>query len=220
MRRLISTRSSVVIILLGFVAVVVAAVLSMHPSLSDAREELERGWSGLQPALDERFDRLAALSRAVGDARPDGPELLAAVDGTISDWKTRLSERPTPDVDAEPEAANRVESAGARLVAAVSASPRLTEQRAVVEALREYVTDDPEVERARYNDAVDRYDSARARFPGRFFADLLGFEDVRTVALPVALETVELPELPPEEPADQPADQPTADEPSGGAAAT
>lgn len=200
MRRLSSTRSSVLVIVLGLVAVVVAAVLSMHPSLSDAREELEQGWSGLQPALDERFDRLAALSRAVGDARPDGPDLLAAVDDTVSDWKTVLSERPTPDVDTEPEAANRVESAGARLVVAVTASPRLTEQRAVVEALREYVTNDPEIERARYNDAVDRHDSARARFPGRFFADLLGFEGVRTVELPVAFEDVELPEMPAEPP--------------------
>lgn len=204
MRRLSSTRSSVVIILVGLVAVVVAAVLSMHPPLSDAREELEQAWAGLQPALDERFDRLAALSRAVSDARPDEPDLLTAVDDTISDWKTLLSERPTPDVDAEPAAANRAESAGARLVVAITASPRLTEQRPVVEALRDYVTNDPEVDRARYNDAVDRYDSARARFPGRFFADLLGFDGVRTVELPVALQDVEspespeLPELPPE----------------------
>lgn len=201
MRRLSSTRSSVIVILVGLVAVVVAAVLSMHPPLSDAREELEQAWGGLQPALDERFDRLAALSRAVSDARPDEPDLLTAVDDTISDWKTLLSERPTPDVDAEPAAANRAEAAGARLVVAVTASPRLTERRAVVEALRDYVANAPEVDRARYNDAVDRYDSARARFPGRFFADLLGFESVRTVELPVALqdlESPELPELPPE----------------------
>lgn len=205
-------RSSILVIVIGLAAVVAAAILSMHPPLSDAREEAEQAWSSLQTPLEERFDHLAALSRAVRDARPDGPDLLDAVDEAISGWKTFVSERPTPDIDTEPAAAVRVESAGARLATAILASPRLAENRQVVEALNGFIAADPQVERARYNDAVDRYDSARARFPGRFFADLLGFEGVRTVTLPVALEDIELPGLPPapapEEPAEDAAEEP------------
>lgn len=199
-------RTSIIIVVAGTVAVALAAVLTMHPSLSDAGDEVDAGWAALQPPLDQRFDALAALSRAVDEARPDSPALTGAVDRAVTDWKTQVGRRPTPDADAEARVANRAESVGARLVTAVLASPPLVENRAVVQALHDFVASDPDVDRARYNDAVDRYDSARARFPGRFFADLLGFEGVHTVELPVALGDVELPELPPEpEPAEEPA---------------
>ncbi|HLF40150.1 MAG TPA: LemA family protein [Acidimicrobiia bacterium] len=190
-------RSSVIIIVLGVVAVGAASTLSMYPSLSDARDQLESQWGAQVTTLDQRYELLAALSRAVRAVEGD-LELLDDVDDALGEWKALTSQRPTPDPDAEPAGANRVEGEGARLARVVTTRPSLQKNADVVLALREYLAADVRATLEPYNGAVKRYDRARNRFPGPFLASLLGFETVDTVEVPGALDDLVVPEPPPE----------------------
>lgn len=188
-------RSFVFIVILGLAAVVMASVLSMQPSLSDARDAIDSQWGQVQPQLDQRYDRLASLSRAVRAQRAD-LALLDDVDVALGDWEARSSRRPTPDPRQEAEVANRVESDGARLARSVTASPGLTASADVVLALRDFLTSDPKILLEPYNESVERYDRARSRFPGAFFASLLGFPAVGTVEVPGAYADIPVPAEP------------------------
>lgn len=189
------SRSSLVVIAVGVLAVVAAAVLSMYPRVADSRDAVERTWSGLLPQLDRRYELLTALSREV---RAQGREedLIRDLEVALSGWKVLVSERPTPDVDDEPGAANHIEGLAARLLVRIAASATLREHHAVVSALHEFAGALPSSAVAAYNDAVRRYDRARSRFPGRFFAGLLGFDALVTLQVPEALARPELPPVP------------------------
>lgn len=190
-------RSSVIVIAVGVIAVAAASVVSMYPSLSDARDAVEEEWGRVHPQLDQRYDRLAALSRAVRAAQADF-ELLDEVDDAVGGWKAMTRRRPTPDSDEEPPAANRVEGAGARLARSVTVKPSLRANGDVVLALREYLGVDPRPSLEAFNESVERYDRARSRFPGPFFASILGFDALNTVEVPGALFDLDVPEPPPE----------------------
>lgn len=208
-------RSAIIVIAIGIIAVALASVLSMYPSVSEARDLVEDRWQAAQPRLDERYERLASLSRAVRAVRAD-VDLLDDVDEDVADWKTLTGKRPTPDVNDEPQAANRAESAGARLARFVTTTPSLRENADVVIALHEYLGTDPTSVLEPYGDAVDDYDSARSRFPGRFFASLLGFEGLSTVEVPGALDDLDVPEPPPPPTTTATAPDDEGDRPEGG----
>lgn len=192
-------RSSIIVIVVGLVAVTIASVVSMYPSLSDARDTVEAEWSTAEQALEARYDALAELSRAVRAVQAD-LELLDEVDDALGDWKAAASQRPTPDPDNEPPVANRVEGAAARLARTVTSRPSLRGNGDVVLALLGYLGTDPTAALQPYNDAVQRFDRARNRFPGPFFAEILGFDALSTIEVPGALAELDLPDPPTPEP--------------------
>lgn len=211
----IRARTAVVVVVVGVVAVALAAVLSVRPALDDARSTVDRSWESLRPVLDERYGRLAAFRDAVRAVRADH-DLLDEVDAALAGWERATRGQPDPETGAP--AASRAESVGTRLAVAVAASPRLVQDPGVAEGLRGFVTHDVSVPLQAYNEAVRRYDSARARFPGAFFAGLLGYDPLPTVEVPGALAEVELPAPPPPDeppPGEPPPGEPGQDETGG-----
>lgn len=189
-------KAPIVIVVVGVVAITAASVVSMYPSLDDARAAVDERWGTAQTELARRYQGLAALSRAVRAVRGDF-EILDEVDDGLADWEALTGTRPTPDADEESAAANRVEGLGARLARAVTARPSLRQSPDVVQALRDYLAADVTGVLEGFNDAVERYDRARSRFPGRFFASIIGFDTLATVEVPAGLADLDVPDVPP-----------------------
>lgn len=189
------TRWWVVVAVVGVAAVVAAAILSMRPSLTDAEDVAESQWTEAGPRLDARYEALGELSLLVREAA-GGSDLLDEVDGAVDEWGEVTGASGPPRPRREVPVANRAEAAGARLAVSIVDRPSLARDGDVVAALRAYLDTDPSSEVGAYGDAVRRYDEARARFPGRFLADLLGFEELDTVEIPAALDDLEVPTAP------------------------
>lgn len=194
---------TVVFVLVAVVVLIGASALSMYPSLSDARDAVDEQWTALEPTLDARYDALGTVSRAVRAEQAD-LELLDEVDDAVARWKT-LAARRDADTEEATRAANRCESASALLGRAITARPSLSSSQDVVLALGAYLATDPRGATQTFNNAVEKYDRARNRFPGPFFASSIGFESMATVEVPPALNQIELPDPSPGPAPDAPA---------------
>lgn len=188
-------RTWVLVVVVGLAAVAGAGVLSMYPSLSDARDQVEEQWVAVTPQIEPRYQALATLSRAVRAAQGD-LDLLDEVDDAVGDWQALATGRTTPDPDLGTAAANRLEGLGARLARTAAARPGLRANGDVALALRDYAATDPRAVLTTYNESVEKYDRARSRFPGPFFASILGFDAMDTLEVPGVFDDLDLPEPP------------------------
>jgi hypothetical protein len=175
--------------LLVLVALVVSAVaasattvaLSSRSDLSASRRRVDAAWARLRPVLDARYARLGDAARTARDTLRSGRAVFDDIDTAVAAWPAAA--RST--IDGQVRAAAWLEGLAARLTATVATTPRLRSAPDVAAAMTRLQQPDTTAARTAYNAAVLAYQRARGGFPRRLVANALGYDERRTLEVPV-----------------------------------
>jgi hypothetical protein len=147
--------------------------LTARPDLEGTQDDVEARWDDLRPALDRRYELLAAATAAVVDAGGPERDVVQRLDEALGQWPTNRS----ASVRAQVDDANELEALGRRLVTLVGGSPSLQAPEVVAATTRFDEAPLPETARA-FNTAVREYEDARGGSFRRPIASLLGHDTI------------------------------------------
>jgi hypothetical protein len=135
----------------------------------------------LRPALDARYRDLGDVAGLARDRLGADRAVFGDVARAVAAWPGTAHQ----STDRQVAAAAGLEGLAGRLTALVAATPRLRTAGDVNDALRRLHQSDSGAGRAAYNGAVAAYEHARGGFPRRLVAGALGYDDRRTLEVPV-----------------------------------
>ncbi len=161
----------------GIIIVLIIVVLafwgvSKYNSLVTQSEAITAQWSQVENQYQRRFDLIPNIVNTVKGVAAQEQTVF----GDIADARTRYAGATT--ADAKAEAATQVESALGRLLVIAENYPVLQSSQAYRDLIvsLEGTENRISVERMKYNQLVQTYDTAIKRFPTSVFAALFGME--------------------------------------------
>lgn len=159
------------IILLVVVLVAGSAIGSKNRFVSQD-EGVTAQWANVETVLQRRFDLIPNLISTVKGYAAHEKELLTEVTRLRSQWGMAV----TPDE--KMKAAGEMQSALGRLLLVVEQYPQLKANQNFLALQDELAGTENRiaVERRRFNEAVQTYNTSIRRFPGSVWAGLFGFE--------------------------------------------
>ncbi len=172
-------------ILIGLIALVVIAglmVTSSYNRLVSLQQGTDAQWAQVQNVYQRRADLVPNLVSTVsGAANFEKSTLLAVTEARASVGKVQLPAGTAPTDPAQLAAYQQAQGAlGGALSRLLVVSERYPELRATagfigLQAQLEGTENRISVERGRFNDAVQAYDTAIRRFPAVILAGMFGF---------------------------------------------
>ena len=168
---------------------VTAAVLSSGCSYNrfvGQEESIKTQWAQVENQLQRRNDlipNLVETTKGIAQQEKD-------VFGQIADSRARLAGARTPEETIQ--AANQQSAALARLLVVVENYPQLRSSESFNRLMDELSGTENRiaVERMRYNERVQEYNTSRRQFPGNITASLFGFKEYPLFNAPTAAEQV------------------------------
>ena len=161
---------------LGVTLIVLGSVLGSgcsYNTFSRQEESINAQWAQVQNQLQRRNDLIPNLVETVKGYAPHEQGVFQAV----ADSRARLAGARTPEETIE--AANAKSSALARLLAIVENYPQLKANEQFNRLMDELSGTENRisVERMRYNERVQEYNTNRRQFPANLTAKLFGFKE-------------------------------------------
>jgi LemA protein len=149
-------------------------------------EAIKAQWAQVENQLQRRNDLIPNLVGTVKGISQQEQEVF----GQIADSRARLAGAATPAEQIE--AANAQSSALARLLVVVENYPELRSSESYNRLMDELSGTENRiaVERMRYNEAVQAYNTSRRRFPSNVTAGIFGFEEYPLFDAPEGAEAV------------------------------
>jgi LemA protein len=149
-------------------------------------EAIKAQWSQVENQLQRRNDLIPNLVETVKGYASHEKEVFQAV----ADSRARLAGATTPEQRIE--AANQQTSALARLLAVVENYPQLKADAQFARLMDELAGTENRiaVERMRYNERVQAYNTLRRQFPSNVTAKLFGFKEYPYFEVPPAAKEV------------------------------
>jgi len=149
-------------------------------------EAIKTQWAQVENQLQRRNDlipNLVETTKGIAQQEKD-------VFGQIADSRARLAGARTPDETIQ--AANQQSAALARLLVVVENYPQLRSSETFNRLMDELSGTENRiaVERMRYNERVQEYNTARRQFPANVTAGLFGFKEYPLFNAPTAAEQV------------------------------
>jgi len=149
-------------------------------------EAIKTQWSQVENQLQRRNDlipNLVETTKGIAQQEKD-------VFGQIADSRARLAGARTPEQTIQ--AANDQSAALARLLVVVENYPQLRSSESFNRLMDELSGTENRiaVERMRYNERVQEYNTARRQFPANITASLFGFKEYPLFNAPTAAEQV------------------------------
>lgn len=175
--------------LLGMLAVVAAAVAASGCSYNtfvSQEEAIKTQWAQVENQLQRRNDLIPNLvETAKGFAQQERD-----VFGAIADSRARLAGATTPEQRIA--AANEQSTALSRLLVVVENYPDLKSNQTFARLMDELAGTENRlaVERMRYNEAVQAYNTQRRSFPSNITAGVFGFKEYPLFQAPEAAKAV------------------------------
>ena len=169
-------------LLLGCGALVVAAIVlvvviggwaaSVNNSLVALQEQMRASWAQVETVLQRRYDLIPNLVATVKGYAEHEKELFENVARLRSQWSAAQT------LPEKTQAANQMEGALARLLVVAEAYPELKANQNFRDLQFELSGTENRisVERQRYNETVQAYNTQVRRFPTSFIAGMLGFQ--------------------------------------------
>ena len=175
--------------LLLLVLVMSAAILSSGCSYNrfvGQEEGIKAQWAQVENQLQRRNDlipNLVETTKGIAQQEKD-------VFGQIADSRARLAGAKTPEETIQ--AANQQSAALARLLVVVENYPQLRSSESFNRLMDELSGTENRiaVERMRYNERVQEYNTSRRQFPSNITASLFGFKEHPLFNAPAAAEQV------------------------------
>lgn len=160
------------LIILGVIVLLAVSLTGTYNRLVSQEQAVEAQWAQVETQYQRRFDLIPNLVETVKGLFEQEQEVF----GQIAEARTRYSGAQT--VSEKVEAANQVESALGRLLAIVENYPEIKSNEAVLSLMDELSGTENRisVERKRYNESVQTFNTMVKRFPTNLIASIMGFE--------------------------------------------
>jgi len=177
-----------VLITLGVVAVLILGVVlyavGSYNSLVNQQQAVDAQWAQVENVYQRRADLIPNLVSTVsGAANFEKSTLIAVTDARASVGRVNIDPNKAPTDAAQlaqfDQAQGQLTSALSRLLVVSENYPQLraTENFQTLQAQLEGTENRIAVERGRFNEVVQAYDSAIRRVPAVFFAAAFGFKE-------------------------------------------
>ncbi len=162
------------IIILAVVALIALYVWSSYNSLVSQKETATAQWQQVETQYQRRLDLIPNLVESVKGAMKQEQTVFTA----LADARAHYAGATT--VSEKAAAAGEVESSLGRLLAVVENYPTLKSSDTVQNLMTqlEGTENRVSVERQRYNDDVQAYETSIKRFPSSVIASMFGFNDL------------------------------------------
>ena len=159
-------------IILGVVLVFVASLIGMYNGLVQRDVQVSTAWAQVENVLQRRSDLIPNLVSSVKGFARHEKEILE----NLANARTQYAGAKT--VPEKIEASNRMEGALARLMVIVENYPNLKANETFGKLMDELAGTENRiaVERKRYNEAVQDFNTAIRRVPTNFIAAVFGFK--------------------------------------------
>jgi LemA protein len=168
-----------VLIILGFVGY----GISVHNRIVSAEEGVKSGWSQVENQYQRRYDLIPNLVETVKGFAKQEREVLE----NVTNARSRVGQMSvTPEVLNDPQAFAKFQQAQDGLSSALSRLLVVTENYPTLRSNENFLTLQKElegtenrisVERRRFNETVQSYNTMIRRFPASFIASLGGFKE-------------------------------------------
>ncbi|MFO7302007.1 MAG: LemA family protein [Acidobacteriota bacterium] len=172
------------------VLVVTLAVVSVsgcsYNRFTAAEEAIKAQWAQVENQLQRRNDLIPNLVATVQGFAVQEKEVIQSV----ADARAKLAGATTPAEQIA--AANEQSSALSRLLVVVENYPELKSNETFMRLMDELAGTENRlaVERMRYNERLQEYNTLRRRFPSNITAAIFGFEEYPYFDAPAAAESV------------------------------
>lgn len=169
-------------IILGVIAVVVLFLFSWvfggYNSLVKSDEELSKSWGNVESSYQRRADLIPNLVSTVkGYAEFEKSTLLEVTNARASATQVKVDPSNPESLKQFEAAQNQVSSSLSRLLVVVEKYPDLKANQGFLDLQRELAGTENRinVERRKYNEAVQEYNVNVRKFPRNIIASLFGF---------------------------------------------
>ena len=145
--------------------------MGVYNSLVSKSQAIDAQWAQVETQYQRRYDLIPNLVNAVKGMMKQEQTVFQAID----DARTKYGSATT--VDAKAEAAGEVETSLGRLIAVMENYPDLKSSKTVINLMDELAGTENRisVERRRYNDLVQDYNTQIKTFPTNTIAGMFGF---------------------------------------------
>ncbi len=160
------------VILILFIGILAISAIGSYNRLVTLQEQVKTSWAQVDTVLQRRYDLIPNLVNTVKGYAKQEQQVLTEVTRLRSQWGEA---RTTAE---RAQAATGMESALGRLMVVVENYPELKSNQNFL-ALQDELSGTENriaVERRRFNEAAQVYNSALRRFPTNLLAGLFGFE--------------------------------------------
>ncbi|MFA5688327.1 MAG: LemA family protein [Kiritimatiellales bacterium] len=163
-------------IVIGIIALVIVMFFGSMIGSKNRFVSMDEGvtaqWANVETVLQRRFDLIPNLVNTVKGYAAHEEKLLTEITRLRSQW----ADAGTPDEKVQ--AANQMQGALGRLMLVAENYPQLKANQNFLALQDELAGTENRiaVERRRYNESVQVYNSAIRRFPGSIWAGMFGFE--------------------------------------------
>ena len=179
-------KSKALWIVLGALVLLGGCGVSQYNRLVGAHESVPEAWSQVENVLQRRYDLIPNLVNTVKGYAKHEQQLLTEVTRLRSQWGAAKS------VEGKIAAANQLEGALSRLMVVMENYPQLKANENFVRLQDELAGTENRiaVERMRYNEAVQAYNTARRSFPANITAGIFGFKEAQLFSAPESAKVV------------------------------
>ena len=156
----------------GLALVVLLVIVSYYNSFVTQSNAIEGQWKQVEVQYQRRFDLIPNLLESAKGVQKQEQKVF----GDIAAARANYANAKSPEDKVK--AANQVESSLGRLLVIVENYPQLKSDQAVLALMDELTGTENRisVERRRYNELVQQYNTKVTTVPGNFFAGMFGFK--------------------------------------------
>ena len=153
------------------VIIIALSLMGVYNSLVSKSQAIDAQWAQVETQYQRRYDLIPNLVNAVKGMMKQEQTVFQAID----DARAKYGSATT--VDAKAEAAGEVETSLGRLIAVMENYPDLKSSQTVINLMDELAGTENRisVERRRYNDLVQDYNTQIKTFPTNTIAGMFGF---------------------------------------------
>ncbi len=157
--------------ILGILAAIILVAVGYYNSFTTKSNAIEGQWKQVEVQYQRRVDLVPNLVASVKGLQKQEQKIFSDVENS------RLAYTQAQNPDQKVAAANQLEGSLGRLIAIFENYPQIKSDQAVLALMDELSGTENRisVERRRYNDLVQSYNTSVGVLPGSIFASILGF---------------------------------------------
>ncbi len=171
----------VLIVIIGVILLLIAWVSGINNNLVTREEGVNQAWANVENVYQRRLDLIPNLVNTVkGVAKFEQQTLTAVIEARAKATSVQISPKNLDEGSLQKfqEAQNGVSSALGRLMVVVEKYPELkaTQNFSELQAQLEGTENRISVERMKFNESSQAYNTYLRKFPNSIFAGMLGFQ--------------------------------------------